>query len=65
MQMAVKLVLEPIFEADFMPSSYGLRPYRSAMRTLERIRETVKSGYNHVLDADIRGYFGTASTRSC
>lgn len=58
-QMAVKLVLEPIFEADFKPSSYGFRPRRSAEQALERIRETVNAGYNHVLDADIRDYFGS------
>jgi len=56
-QMAAKLVLEPIFEADFLPSSYGYRPKRSQLMALEAVR---KLGYqhHHVLDADIRDYFG-------
>jgi group II intron reverse transcriptase/maturase len=58
-QMATKLVLEPIFEADFLPCSFGFRPGRSALQALETLR---KRAYrddqgNHVLDADIRGYF--------
>jgi hypothetical protein len=57
-QMAAKLVLEPIFEADFKDSSYGFRPRRSATMALEQIRKLGASGYNHVLDADIRDYFG-------
>jgi len=57
-QMAAKLVLEPIFEADFLPSSYGYRPKRSQTMALEALR---KLGYqhHHVLDADIRDYFGS------
>ena len=58
-QMAVKLVLEPIFEADFLDSSHGFRPKRSATGALERIRVLGSKGYNHVLDADIRDYFGS------
>ncbi len=58
-QMATKLVLEPIFEADFRPCSYGFRPRRSATQALERLRELGAQGYNHVLDADIRDYFGS------
>jgi RNA-directed DNA polymerase len=58
-QMAAKLVLEPIFEADFRPSSYGYRPRRSATEALETLRKLGASGYNHVLDADIRDYFGS------
>src|SRR6186713_1350222 len=58
-QMAAKLVLEPIFEADFRPSSYGFRPKRSAMMALEKLRELGARGGNHVLDADIRDYFGS------
>jgi group II intron reverse transcriptase/maturase len=57
--MAAKLVLEPIFEADFRPCSYGFRPRRSATQALERLRELGAQGYNHVLDADIRDYFGS------
>jgi RNA-directed DNA polymerase len=58
-QMAAKLVLEPIFEADFLPCSYGFRPKRSATQALERLRLLGARGGNHVLDADIRDYFGS------
>ncbi len=58
-QMAMKLVIEPIFEAGFKVSSFGFRPRRSATQALETIRETVNTGCNHVLDADIRDYFGS------
>lgn len=58
-QAAAKLVLEPIFEADFEDSSYGFRPGRSATGALETLRKLGARGYNHVLDADIRDYFGS------
>lgn len=58
-QMAAKLVLEPIYEADFAPSSYGFRPRRSAQQALERIRQLSREGAEHVLDADIENYFGS------
>jgi len=58
-QMAAKLVLEPIFEADFLPCSYGFRPKRSATMALETLRKLGSKGANHVLDADIRDYFGS------
>lgn len=58
-QTAVKLVLEPIFEADFKESSYGFRPQRSATDALEKLRVEGARGGNHVLDADIRDYFGS------
>jgi group II intron reverse transcriptase/maturase len=58
-QMAAKLVLEPIFEADFRASSYGFRPGRSATDALETLRKLGAKGYSHVLDADIRDYFGS------
>ena len=58
-QMAAKLVLEPIFEADFRPSSYGFRPKRSATQALETLRVRGARGGNHVLDADIRDYVGS------
>jgi group II intron reverse transcriptase/maturase len=58
-QMAAKLVLEPIFEADFRPCSYGFRPQRSATQALEALRVLGARGGNHVLDADIRDYFGS------
>jgi RNA-directed DNA polymerase len=58
-QMAAKLVLEPIFEADFEPCSYGFRPRRSATMALERLRQLGARGADHVLDADIENYFGS------
>jgi group II intron reverse transcriptase/maturase len=58
-QMAAKLVLEPIFEAGFLPVSYGFRPRRSATGALETLRKLGAKGHHHVLDADIRDYFGS------
>ena len=58
-QMAAKLVIEPIFEADFLPVSYGFRPKRNATQALEAIREAGNRGHNFVFDADIRSYFDT------
>jgi group II intron reverse transcriptase/maturase len=57
-QAATRLVLEPIFEADFRPCSYGFRPKRSATDALEALRLRGSQRGNHVLDADIRDYFG-------
>jgi group II intron reverse transcriptase/maturase len=56
-QMAAKLVIEPIFEADFEESSYGFRPKKSAVQALEAIRVAGNQGNNFVIDADIKGYF--------
>jgi group II intron reverse transcriptase/maturase len=58
-QAAVKLVLEPIFEADFEDSSYGFRPKRSATDALEKVRDVSNRGHDQVFDADIRDYFGS------
>jgi group II intron reverse transcriptase/maturase len=58
-QAAARLVLEPIFEADFKPCSYGFRPKRSATDALEALRLRGSQRGNHVLDADIRDYFGS------
>ena len=58
-QMAVLLVLEPIFEADFEDCSYGFRPGRSAHQALEEIRQQLLSGKTSVYDADLKGYFDT------
>jgi len=57
-QAATRLVLEPIFEADFRPCSYGFRPKRDATDALEALRLRGSQRGNHVLDADIRDYFG-------
>jgi group II intron reverse transcriptase/maturase len=58
-QMAATLVLEPIFEADFHPCSYGFRPKRNATQALETLRRRGARGGNHVLDADIQDYFSS------
>jgi group II intron reverse transcriptase/maturase len=54
---AAKLILEPIFEADFSPTSFGFRPKRSAHDALEVIRRSANSGAHWVLDADIKSCF--------
>jgi group II intron reverse transcriptase/maturase len=56
-QTAAKLVLEPIFEADFRGCSFGFRPKRSAHDALEQIKREVMRGRRWVIDADIRGFF--------
>lgn len=58
-QMAVVLILEPIFEADFHDCSYGFRPGRKAHDALDAIRENLKAGRTEVYDADLKGYFDT------
>ena len=58
-QMAVVLILEPIFEADFHDCSHGFRPGRNAHDALSDIREHLKSGRMEVYDADLKGYFDT------
>lgn len=62
-QMAAKLVLEPIFEADFLPVSHGYRPRRKAEDALETLRRLGAKGHHHVLEADIRDYFGSIDHR--
>jgi RNA-directed DNA polymerase len=57
-QQAAKLVLEPIFEADFLSCSYGFRPRRSATRAMERLRVGFIEGLTHVAEFDIRNFFG-------
>lgn len=58
-QQAAKLVLEPIFEADFGPVSFGFRPGRSATGAVECIRKGFAQGYVFVVEADIRDFFST------
>jgi len=58
-QAAAKLVLEPIFEADFLACAYGFRPGRNAAQALETIRVAGNQGLNFVVDADIRKFFDT------
>jgi group II intron reverse transcriptase/maturase len=56
-QQALKIVLEPIFEADFLPCSYGFRPKRDAHQAVQAIREAVRAGRTWVVDADIDSFF--------
>ena len=56
-QMATLLILEPIFETDFLDCSFGFRPGRSAHQALETISRHVKAGFTEVYDADLKGYF--------
>jgi group II intron reverse transcriptase/maturase len=58
-QGALKLVLEPIFEADFCPNSYGFRPQRSPHRALAEVRRSVLRRMTTVLDVDLSRYFDT------
>jgi RNA-directed DNA polymerase len=58
-QMAVKLILEPIFEADFLEVSFGFRPARSAHDALREIERNLKNGYQEIYDADLQAYFDT------
>ena len=56
-QTAAVLVLEPIFEADFLECSYGCRPKQSAHQAVAEIQRQVEGGYREVYDADLKGYF--------
>src|ERR1700680_162378 len=56
-QTAAKLLLEPIFEADFDPNAYGYRPKRSAQDAIEEILDSLRVGYTNVVDADLSKYF--------
>ena len=56
-QTAVKRVIEPIFEAEFLPMSYGFRPDRGCKDALRQVSQYLRQGYTHVVDADLQGYF--------
>jgi len=58
-QTAAKLLLEPIFEADFDPNAYGYRPKRSAQDAVGKVMELLRVGYTDVVDADLSKYFDT------
>ena len=60
-QMAVKLVIEPLFEADFVPCSFGFRPEKTPRMALSIIAEKTQAGYTHVVDVDLKSYFDTIS----
>jgi RNA-directed DNA polymerase len=56
-QGALRMVVEPIFEREFAPHSYGFRPGRSCHDALRRVEALLQSGHTHVVDIDIKGYF--------
>ena len=58
-QMAAKLVLEPLFEAGFDKDSFGFRPKRSAHQALDAIRDALEQGMCWIIDADVEAYFDT------
>ena len=58
-QGALKLILEPIFEADFQPGSFGYRPKRSASGAIQRVAEAILTNKTEVIDLDLRAYFDT------
>ena len=60
-QMAVKLIIEPIFEADFCEHSYGFRPQKSAHDAVDDIANALWAGYTQVIDADLSKYLDAAS----
>ena len=58
-QMAVKLVIEPLFEADFLPCSFGFRPQLSSCQAIAVIDDHLRRGYRWVVDVDLKSYFDT------
>src|SRR5947199_583323 len=58
-QGALKLILEPIFEADFQPGSFGYRPKKSAHLAIQRVKQAILEGKTYVIDFDLRSYFDT------
>jgi RNA-directed DNA polymerase len=56
-QGAMKLILEPVFEADFQPGSYGYRPKRTAQQAVHRVAEAIAKAKTRVIDVDLRAYF--------
>jgi RNA-directed DNA polymerase len=58
-QGALKLILEPIFDADFQPGSFGYRPKKSAQGAIRRVSEAILTGKTYVIDLDLRSYFDT------
>ena len=56
-QAALRLVIEPIFEHEFSPASFGFRPGLGCKDALREVDRLLKSGYTHVVDADIKAYF--------
>ena len=56
-ESALKVVIEPIFEREFAPSSYGFRPGRGCKDALREVEKQMREGRSHVVDVDIKGYF--------
>ena len=64
-QTAAKLLLEPIFEADFDPNAYRYRPKRSAQEAIQKVHKLLCAGYADVVDADLSKYFDTIPHSAC
>jgi len=58
-QGAIKLILEPVFEADFQPGSFGYRPKRTAHQAIEQVPNAIVQGKTRVIDIDLKSYFDT------
>ncbi len=58
-QGALKLILEPIFEADFQPGSFGYRPKKTPQEAVQRVSDAIIQGKTDVIDLDLRSYFDT------
>ncbi|KYH30468.1 reverse transcriptase domain-containing protein [Neomoorella mulderi] len=63
-QMATKMVIEPIFEADFQECSFGFRTKKDAHQALQRVKEASDKGGAWVVDLDIQKYFDNTTTAS-
>jgi len=60
-QGALKLILEPIFEADFQPGSYGYRPKRTAHQAVDRVAQAIVESKTRIIDLDLRAYFDNSA----
>ena len=60
-QAAVKRVIEPIFEREFLPTSYGFRPGRGCKDALREVDRLLRAGFTHVVDADLKSYLDRSS----
>jgi RNA-directed DNA polymerase len=58
-QGALKLILEPIFEADFQPGSFGYRPKKTAHAAIQRVADSIIESKTYIIDLDLRSYFDT------
>lgn len=58
-QTALRMAIEPVFEKEFAPHSYGFRPKKGCKAALARVDELLKAGYVHIVDADLKSYFDT------